>query len=129
MVSLWHVPVELCRAECKQEQVEASLTSCEAMCNRIAAGYCQVRCAGYDSVFIPRRITRLNDAKIKNICKIGSLSRAKALSVSIDASLRQSVASLAQISNAGSEAAGDDKEPAHLPEEGKQLRLGRASMV
>ena len=30
MVSLWNVFVELCRAECRQEQVEASFTSCQA---------------------------------------------------------------------------------------------------
>jgi hypothetical protein len=30
VVSLWNVFVELCRAECRQEQVEASLTSCQA---------------------------------------------------------------------------------------------------
>ena len=105
---------------------KGSEARCEAMCNMIPLD--TVRCAGYDSVFIPRLITRLNDAKLKSICKIGSLSSAKASSVSIDTSLRQIVASLAQISNASSEAAGDDKESAQLPEEGKQFRVGGASM-
>ena len=87
-----------------------------------------VRCAGYDSVFVPRLVSRLKDDKLKEICKIASLSTAKASSVSIDASLRQLVASLARVSNASSEQTTEDTESALEPEAGKFFRLGGASM-
>ena len=87
-----------------------------------------VRCAGYDSVFVPRLVTRLKDDKLKQICKIASLSTAKASSVSIDASLRQLVASLAKISNADSEQTTEETEGTLEPEAGKYFRLGGASM-
>ena len=84
--------------------------------------------AGRVRAQVATHVTRLKDDKLKQICKIASLSTAKASSVSIDASLRQLVASLAKISNADSEQTTEETEGTLEPEAGKYFRLGGASM-
>jgi len=49
----------------------------------------RVRCAGYDSIFIPRVVSNIDDAKLETVRNFFKLSTAQTSSALVDASLRQ----------------------------------------